>query len=254
MQAFPVFVINLAHDAERRGHMDKQLAKVGFSAEFIPAVNGRALSDIDWQAYDKAKALRIYGVEMMGTEIGCTLSHYRLYERIVRDNIPVALIMEDDIEISPNLPRILEDLLANPSPEWLVVRLESLRGRVREPKSPKFKGKSIQKLRDGELYKLGTHVLGFGAYLIRKEAAERMLDYGRRVFMPADQTMDRYWENGIVPYIVRPLPVYQRRDMESRTERPPNRRAGQPLSQYVSRRWQRIVDGVRKRLFALTQR
>ena len=36
-----------------------------------------------------------------------------------------------------------------------------------------------------------------------------MLTYGRRISRPIDQTLDRYWENGIVPYVVRPFPVRQ---------------------------------------------
>ncbi|WP_145735102.1 glycosyltransferase family 25 protein [Nitrospirillum pindoramense] len=246
----PVFVINLEHDGVRRAHMTDQCARLGLAAEFVPAVNGRALGDADRAAYDRAKALRVYGVEMLDTEIGCYLSHYRLYERMVRENIPAALILEDDVELSPALPRIVADLLADPAPEWQVVRLESLRPRVREPKSPKFRGRTVKTLRDGELVRLGTHVLGFGAYLIRLEGARRMLDYGRRIFMPVDQTMDRYWDNGIAPYLVRPIPVRQRTDMDSRIgARPAGRHEGQPLAIQLARRWQRLSDSVRKRLY-----
>ncbi|TWB38784.1 glycosyl transferase family 25 [Nitrospirillum viridazoti] len=246
----PIFVINLEHDGVRRAHMTEQCARLGLAVEFVPAVNGRALSEADRAVYDRARALRVYGVEMLDTEIGCYLSHYRLYERMVRENIPAALIMEDDVELSPALPRIVEDLLADPAPEWQVVRLESLRPRVREPKTPKFRGRTVQTLRDGELVRLGTHVLGFGAYLIRLDGARRMLDYGRRIFMPVDQTMDRYWDNGIAPYLVRPIPVRQRTDMDSRIgARPAGRHEGQPLAIQLARRWQRLSDSVRKRLY-----
>ena len=251
MPSFSAFVINLEHDAPRRDHMQKQLDKIGLIAEFVPAVDGHTLSNFDRSVYDRAKALRIYGVEMMDTEIGCYLSHYRLYERMVREDIDFALIMEDDIEISQNLPRIINDLISDVTTEWLVVRLESMRGRVLQPPSQKFMGKNVKKLRDGDLYKLGTHVLGFGGYLIRKEGALRMLDYGRHIFMPVDQTMDRYWENGIVPYIVRPLPIHQRQDFESRIgARPPGRNLGQHLLLHLQRRGQRIYDGIRKRIFS----
>lgn len=251
MSSFSTFVINLERDTVRREHMRVQLEKLGMRAEFVPAVDGRTLSEADRNAYDREKALRVYGVDMMDTEIGCYLSHFRLYERMVRENIDFALIMEDDIEISPDLPHLVRDLVADPNPEWMVVRLESLRGRVREPKSRKFYGKHIKRYQGGDLHRLGTHVLGFGAYLIRKEGAQRMLDYGRRIFMPVDQTMDRYWENGIVPYIIRPIPVYQRQDFESRIGlRPPGRHLGHPLRLRLARRWQRISDGIRKRIFS----
>jgi glycosyl transferase family 25 len=43
----PVFVINLARDAERRAHMAEVLDAVGLAAEFVPAVDGRALNEAD---------------------------------------------------------------------------------------------------------------------------------------------------------------------------------------------------------------
>lgn len=252
MTAIPSFVINLARDSVRRTHMREQLEKRGLSAEFIPAVDGRMLSAEDRTLYSREKALRIYGVEMMDTEIACALSHYRLYERIVRDDIDVALIMEDDIELSPQFPGIVRALAGDPAPEWLVVRLESMRPRVRAAESSKFAGKKIRAFPDGELYRLQTHVLGLGAYVIRKEGAQRMIDYARPIFMSSDQMMDRYWENGIIPYVVRPFPAYQRMDFENCTgARPSGRHRSQPSRVRWIRRGQRVLDGIRKRLFWL---
>src|SRR5262249_53330006 len=100
--------------------------------------------------------------------------------------------------------------------------------------------------------RLRTHVLGVGAYLVQRRGAERLLDYGRRIFLPIDQAMDRYWENGIVPYVVRPFPVQQREEFGSSTGvRPPMRRNLQSLRQRSRRRLQRALDGVNKRLFSL---
>ncbi len=250
--SYPVFVINMERDAARRDYMKQLLGGLGMAAEFIPATDGSKLTPADRAAYDNDKALRIYGHPMLDNEIGCCLSHYRLYERMARDNIPAALILEDDIEIDPSLPRIIGELLAEPNPSWNVVRLSSTRGRVVNPKNEKDRGKLIAKLSEGELYRLNIHVLGFCGYLIRLEGARRMLDYGRRIFMPADQTMDRFWENGIVPYIVRPFPVRAHESFSSSIgDRPPGRHLEQPLRVRLWRRWQRIADGIKKRLFVL---
>lgn len=248
----PTFVISLARDEERRSHMRQQLAALAMAAEFVPAVDGRALSSDELACYDRARALRIYGVEMMPTEIGCFLSHYRLYERMQREQIPVALIMEDDLEIRPEFPQILANLLSDPAPPWLVVRFESQRGRVREPRTRKDRGTIVRQLGAGELVRLNIHVLGLGAYLIRLEGARRMLRYGQRIFMPIDQTMDRFWESGIEPYVVRPLQVRQRPDLVSRIgTRAYERRAGVSLWVKLARRVQRMRDSVNKRLYWL---
>jgi glycosyl transferase family 25 len=254
LRSLPVFVINLQADTQRRRHMSPLLAALGLTGEFVAAVDGRSLSEADRVAYDQDRALRVYGVAMLDTELGCYLSHYRLYERIVREGIETALILEDDLEISPDLPVLLQDLLTRPDNEWLVVRLESLRHRVRTPPSAEFLGKRVADLSGGAgLYRLRTHVLGAGAYLIRREGAARMLEYGRRIFMPIDHTMDRFWENGILPYVVRPFPVRQRTDFESRIgTRGAERHRGQPLIAHVRRRIQRVRDSLRKRAFRLS--
>ena len=253
MPAIPIFVINLQRDTERRRHMAELLDGLGLEPEFVTAVDGGALSNRERAACDRARSLRVYGREMTNNEVGCYLSHFRLYERIARDGIPISLILEDDVRISPDLPRILEELLACPFKEWLVVRLDSKRTQVVDPPAGKFLGKRVAEFSGGAgLYKLRTRVLGVGAYLIRYEGAVRMLAYGRRIFMPIDQTLDRYWENGILPYGIRPLPVQQGEDFGSSTgPRPIDGRRAQPLGGRLQCRMQRISDGVRKRAFNL---
>ncbi|MGE0748503.1 MAG: glycosyltransferase family 25 protein, partial [Rhodospirillales bacterium] len=165
----PVFVINLARDAERRAAMVAALHDIGIAAEFVPAVDGRALSDADRAAYDRRRCLAVYGVDMLPSELGCYLSHYRLCERIVRDGIAAALILEDDVRLDPALPAIVDALLSGPAQDWLVVRLNTLRGRVANPPSAWWRGREVAPLPDGHgLYRLGTHVLGAGGYLIKR--------------------------------------------------------------------------------------
>ena len=248
---WPAFVINLKDAQPRREHMERQLRAMGIKAEFVPAVDGAGLCASDRAAYDAARARRAYGAEMIDAELGCYLSHYRLLQRIVEANIALALVMEDDIEISADLPQIVRGLAD--VPDWLVVRLESLRGGVLRPETVKAMGRPIADLGSATLYRLDTHTLGLGAYLIRKEGARRMLNYGRSIFMPIDHTMDRYWENGIVPYVVRPFPVRQMDVFESRIgQRDPRRRRSLPLSARIGHRLQRIRDSIAKRIWRLS--
>ena len=249
----PIFVINLARDAERRRLMAGALDALGLAAEFVPAVEGRALSAADRAAYDPARALRHCGAEMLPNELGCYLSHYRLYQRIVAEGLPAAVVMEDDLRLEPSLPAVLDDLLALPAQDWLMVRLTALRTNVLAPRRAREVGVKVADLpHGGALYRLRTHTLGSGAYLIKQAAAARLLDYGRRIYLPLDNMLDRYWENGIAPHVVRPFPAHHRAELESRIgARPPERRKSQPLSVRLRRRLQRIEDSLRKRAYNL---
>jgi glycosyl transferase family 25 len=189
---------------------------------------------------------------MLPSEIGCYLSHYRLWERVARDGLEYALILEDDVDIDSNIPGLIDDLRA--CPDWLVVRLHSMRSRVLEPKKPAFIGRRIADLRDGAgLFRLRTHTLGAAAYLLRAEGARRLVAYAERIVLPVDQTMDRFWENGIAPFVVRPFPVRQLDAFDSSIgARAPGPQDTQPFGIVMRRRLQRIGDGLRKRLHLLT--
>ena len=250
----PIFVVNLQRQAERRQHMAALLERLGLQAEFVAAVDGRALALDERAAYDPARARRIYGVEMRDGEIACCHSHCRIYRRMVHEGIETALVLEDDVTIDAGFPRVLGDLLASPFKDWSVIRLDCKRGRVIDPPSPKFRGRQVAALSGGAgLFRLQTHVLGVGAYLIRRDGAVRMLEHGRRIFMPIDQMMDRFWENGIIPYVVRPFPVHQGDEFGSHAgdRSLDQRRVGQPFALRQVRRLQRMADGVNKRVFNL---
>jgi len=254
MSELPIFVINLARDERRRAHMQQVLSQLGLRAEFVAAVDGHQLSTTERSAYQPARALRVYGVQMLDTEIACYLSHYRLWERMVGEGLKVALILEDDLDIRPDFPQLLGELLDDPSPIWQVLRFESQRNRVLNPQNQKDRGKQLKTLTAGTLFELNIHVLGGGAYLMRQEGARRLVDYARQIFMPLDQTMDRFWENGIVPYVIRPFPVTQRTALGSSIgERAAGRHRKYPFPTRLGRRWQRWLDSLRKRIFILSR-
>ena len=245
-----IFVISLERAVERRAHMVRLLKSLGLEAEFVSAVDGQALTPADRRQYDSRLARLDYRSEMTDTEIACYLSHYRIYERICREGLPMALILEDDIEVKSNLAQVLRDLVAQPDPEWMVVRLQTQRGRVLDPRTAKDRGRAVCNLPGGALYQLDTHVLGGCAYVVRRQAAEIMLEYGRRISRPIDQTLDRYWENGIVPYVVRPFPVRQHPAFCSEIGvRGKAAYADERRLDAVRGRLRRAGDGLRKRAF-----
>lgn len=247
-----VFVISLERAESRRAHMTRLFRRLGIEAEFFPAVDGERLTDEDRAHYDSTESRRNYRADMTDAEIGCYLSHYRIYERICRDNLDIALILEDDVAVSPDLPAILESLAKDPDPPWSVMRLQSPLPRILHPKAAKDRGFPVSDVPNGNVFLLQSHVLGCCGYLMRRQAAEAMLTYGRRIVRPIDQTLDRYWENGILPYIVRPLPVWQDDDFSSEIG-VRGREIGldeRPLD-WLHWRFRRIRDSVNKRWFRM---
>lgn len=250
----PVFVISLERATARRAHMERLVAQLGLTVEFVPAVDGRSLTADQRARYDVDRSRSIYGCDMTDAEIGCYLSHFSLYEKMVAERIDVAVVLEDDIDCDDDLADLIRDLAAQPEPNWTLVRLQSTKSTIIDPQTPKTRGVTLANIRGRSLCRIGTSVLGGCGYMIRRPAAETMLRYGRRIFMPIDQTLDRYWENGIAPFVLRPFPIRQNDGFESTIGlRGRAIAAATPLWRLIRRRTRRALDGLNKRLFALAQ-
>jgi glycosyl transferase family 25 len=246
-----VFVINLPRSIDRRERTVRQLDALGVKPRVFPAVDGSALDLSSVGAYDSRKAAVYYGSAMTQTEVACCLSHYGVLREIVQRKLPYALVLEDDVEIDADLLTVCKGLVAETRVAWELVRLHAMKGRVRDPRKPRDWGTPVGEVGRQTLYRLNGHPLGAQAYLITYSGAVKMLDYGRRIFLPFDHAMDRFWENGVVPYVVRPFPI---RHQESASEiglrgGAAFARAGGRLR--LEQRGRRVMDSLRKRLFNL---
>lgn len=100
-----IFMINLERRPERRAKMNQSFDALGLDVEYVPAVDGRELND------DEIKKIGIEFLEgyadpylnrpMTLGEIGCFLSHFYLWEKMVAEQLDEVLILEDDIRFEP---------------------------------------------------------------------------------------------------------------------------------------------------------
>lgn len=100
-----IFMINLERRPERRAKMNQSFDALGLDVEYVPAVDGRELND------DEFKKIGIEFLEgyadpylnrpMTLGEIGCFLSHFYLWEKMVAEQLDEVLILEDDIRFEP---------------------------------------------------------------------------------------------------------------------------------------------------------
>jgi len=94
-----IFVVNLKKDREKKEFIIALCKKYGLQIEFIDAVDGRNLSRANiLDVYSKEEAIKNIGRELSSGEIGCALSHKKIYKKMLDENINQALILEDDVE------------------------------------------------------------------------------------------------------------------------------------------------------------
>lgn len=124
-----VFLINLEKNKERLAYMQAQLERLGVAFERIPAVYGKELSRKE--LCRKFSAFRSYcatGVRLTLGEVGCALSHIKIYRRMIEENLSYALIFEDDIIIDSSLNVKLQEIERFINPQKAQVVLLSALG------------------------------------------------------------------------------------------------------------------------------
>ena len=98
-------------DTERLEFMSKQLSVLDIPFAIQEGIDGKTY---DFQKiYDESLAIKLNGAELTPGEKGCLLSHRLIWEKVVKENIAYALILEDDIELTPDFKNILDREIKN---------------------------------------------------------------------------------------------------------------------------------------------
>lgn len=107
----PVFVINLESSPERYQHAEQQLLALGLQPQRFNAVYGKNLTQDEIDAcYDKSSNQRSFRRSLSLGELGCYLSHRGIWQLMVEQNIEVAIVLEDDIDVDPRLPLAIDQI------------------------------------------------------------------------------------------------------------------------------------------------
>ena len=119
----PIYLINLPRDEQRLRVMQQQLDAMQLPFRRMDAVYGKDLSAAERASlYDEARNRRSYHQIMTPGEIGCYASHLRVWQDLAASPHAHALVLEDDVELLPQLPAVLAamDELA---PQWDMIKL-----------------------------------------------------------------------------------------------------------------------------------
>ena len=109
----PIYVINLRRAPERKLNIQRQLDAFDLKYQFIEAVDRFELHDKDYRTtaadqagIDKSTMEYLYNNWHDG-KIGCQLSHLKIYNLMIKNNIPIACVLEDDAYLMPTFPKVL---------------------------------------------------------------------------------------------------------------------------------------------------
>ncbi len=205
----PIFVINLKEATDRQAHITQLLKSLSLPFTFIDAVDGRAFDMSKHEAYHREKRLRYFGRDLTGGELGCTLSHKKIYDLMIKDDIKQALILEDDILLHDGFVEALQDILSCPVP-YDMVRFFGT------PKTLKTTQRKIFNLpQGGHLSRLCATPGGTYAYIITQTGAGKLLPYLQKNIYPIDALVGRSWKTGLNWLAVMPLLAYVDFDMGS---------------------------------------
>ncbi len=196
------FVINLARSHDRLAHITAELRRTGLQYEIVSAVDGRDLDLHDRAVVDPA--LLAKNAFPAGTA-GCALSHLRTYHRILEDGLDAALVLEDDVTLPVDLAEVVEAVADH------LTGAEVALLNYGSPQKCRMSMKGSVSLPSSRLLALPidlTHLVNAAAYVITREACERMLATAPPVRANADDWRF-FYDEGILDRIrcVLPLPV-----------------------------------------------
>lgn len=182
-------VVNMKRSVDRWEKMQQQMKALQFSEEDfsrIDAVDGRKLSAEElnrWMSPLSSREKVDFPGQLEAGEVGCFLSHRKGWKQLLDSSEEWALIMEDDICISPKGRFFIENT------EWIpkkmdLVQLHSLLRPGREV----LISNDIVKV--GNEFRLIRQIkpcpIGTQAYLINRKAASVALQLSSRISAPLD--------------------------------------------------------------------
>lgn len=98
------YLINLDKNTDRLAFMDAQLKRLRIEYERISGIYGKELTPEQRKKWVSSfRSFAAIGRKMSDGEIGCALSHLSVYREMVKKEIPLALIFEDDVIIDNNI-------------------------------------------------------------------------------------------------------------------------------------------------------
>lgn len=196
-----LFLINLDSSPQRLNRCKQRLDAQSLAFERVSAVKGSELDESQRQAhYCESLNRKRYHTALSNGEIGCYLSHRKVWQLIVERNLDYAVVLEDDIELIGDVAQALTALNTIPV-SWDIIKLSAYRKRTRKVAYSCVVANQLH---------LTVHakpMTGCAAYAITQPAAKKLLQSTSKFGRPVDVDIQHFWEHDIrvlslLPYVI----------------------------------------------------
>ena len=183
-----IFVVSLSRVEVRTKYIKAHLDALGVDYEMIDAVDYLNLSPADFEVLSDQEAVRVNPFLTKGV-IACSLSHVKIYKHIVKNNVDVALVIEDDAALPKNIKKLLQ-IVGQEIKKDEIIALSYFNHHQAKESTDLSKHERKPVGAGCELvYPVDLHDIASSmAYVITKEVARKMID----IVMPVSVQTD-YW-------------------------------------------------------------
>lgn len=175
-----MYLINLDSSIDRLKQANAELEKHHIDYIRISAVDGRQLDAQNFGLYNSTRSHAYTGRDLIGSEIGCYLSHKRALETFVNSDAEYGLILEDDLKLSEDFPLILKkslDIIQKQNINWAVMNIAANKKKLAKPFA------TVQQHGLFKAYYFPILALGL---LWTKQGAQNFLSEMKEIYTPID--------------------------------------------------------------------
>lgn len=205
----PIYLINLKKSPERLAKSKKRLAEQNIDFIRVEGVFGQDLSENEIkQYYCPALNVSKYHTTLTKGQIGCYLSHRKVWQLIAEGEDDFGIILEDDFVLPGNLNKAIE-CIKNIDFSWDLIKLAAYQSRER-------KIAFEQALNDD--FSIVVHakpMSGGAATALTKVAAKKLLAATNKFGRPCDTDIQNFWETNVSVLSLMPYCVSQDMAFES---------------------------------------
>lgn len=169
------YIVNLARSPERRAHILAEARRLELDFEIVEGVDGR---DLDSSDVEKVDPKFIRDDPFWAGVIGCSLSHLKVYSKVLESDAERALVLEDDVVLPNDMTALADAVAAEMTGAEAVLLHHHRRGRAERGEAYRFLKRGSRALPGSRSLAAPADVAdlaGTGAYVITREACQTMV-------------------------------------------------------------------------------